>query len=81
MIPNCLLTLGVVGAIGKYTKRVNAHSNLCDITLVVTKVHVVLRSSVVLKWLCDKCSACHYENNIKCNIAMLKLMNSYMGHE
>ena len=44
-----LLTLSVAGAIGKYTKRVNAHSNLCDITLVVTKVHVVLRKFVVLK--------------------------------
>lgn len=44
-----LLTLSVAGAIGKYTKWVNAHSNLCDITLVVTKVHVVLRNFVVLK--------------------------------
>jgi hypothetical protein len=31
----------------------HVHSKLRSITLVATKVHVMLRSSVVLTWMCD----------------------------
>jgi hypothetical protein len=30
------------------------HSKLCNITLVATKVHMILRNAVVLTWMCDK---------------------------
>ena len=33
--------------------KVQIHSELCSITHVATKVHVILRSFLVLTWMCD----------------------------
>ena len=49
-----------------------------------TKVHMKLRYFVVLTWMCDKRGLVQYVtlwNNPNHNIAMLKLMISYIGHE
>ena len=47
--PMCSVT------IGKYifALEILVHSKVFSITLVATKVHVILRSFIVLTWMCD----------------------------
>ena len=53
------------------------HSKVHSITtLVVTKVHMVLWSYIVLTWMCDNRELVQHMtlwNNTKCNIVMLEL--------
>ena len=57
------LGVGVTIILGSKNRYVCVHSKLHKITLVATKVNVMLRSFVVLTWLLDK-----ERINIRCDI-------------